>query len=107
MMKRDGGTADRSTKAAAASKCYKAALDLLARHGGTSAGPTEHDAAKLKSKCLIQHALALHLGDRHDESLLCLEAVTSLELRQDTQDLRFGALLAVSRQNARRSLLEK
>jgi len=53
------------------------------------------DAAILKCKCLIQHALALHLGDRHDEALVCLDEISSPELRSDTQDLRFCALLAV------------
>lgn len=104
LIKRENGAEDRVAKASAASVCYRAALRFLEavdgnssnhRGGAATKNALLRDASDLRGKCLIQHALALHLCSQHDDALRCLDQVTSRELRRDSQDLRFGVLLAV------------
>lgn len=49
----------------------------------------------MRSKCLVQLALAYHLIGKHDEALSALDKVEAKELLEDTEDLRLGILLAV------------
>ena len=106
LIKRENGADDRVAKASAASACYRAALIFLEGVGSSSGHdsgrgePSQksalvRDASELRGKCLIQHALALHLCGHHDDALRCLDQVASHELRRDSQDLRFGVLIAV------------
>lgn len=97
LIKRENGAEDRVAKASAASVCYRAALHFLdGVDGAAEKQSLLRDASELRGKCLIQHALALHLCGQHDDALRCLDQVTTPELRRDSQDLRFGVLLAVS-----------
>lgn len=104
LIKRENGAEDRVAKASAASVCYRAALRFLdgvdgnrSNHSGGAAMKNAllRDVSDLRGKCLIQHALALHLCGQHDDALRCLDQVSSRERRRDSQDLRFGVLLAV------------
>lgn len=91
--------------AAIASQCYTACIDLLRTESddpmreSSTHSIHKSDENDLKSKCLVQLALALHLSEKHDEALDALNLVESKELLQDAEDLRFGILLAVRETN--------
>jgi hypothetical protein len=95
-MQRDATKDTDCLNASVATRCYQACLHLL-EPGDNEVSHLQTDKDNLRSKCLIQLSLALHLSQEHNEALDTLNKVVSQDLLRDTQELRLGILLAVSK----------